>query len=207
MTFSTLTAVRSLAPTLALAVGFASPSLAQIADPARAPVQALDDGLLAIMKGGAALGTQGRGAKIAPLVDQTFDIGLITRLSVGPDWVKVAPADQAALVAGMRRLTVAQYASNFSSYSGQSFTIDPKVEARGADKLVRTTLSAPKQDSVAIGYRLRQSGGKWRIVDVYYRNAISQLATRRADFESIFAKGGAKALISHLDALAAKSGR
>ena len=186
---------------------FIHPAVAQVADPARAPVQALDDGLIAIMKGGSGLGTAGRAAKIAPVIDQTFDIGLITRLSVGPDWVKVAPADQAALVTGMRRLTVAQYAANFSSYSGQNFTIDPKVEARGADKLVRTTLSAPKGESVAIGYRLRQSGGKWRILDVYYRNAISQLATRRADFESIFAKGGAKALISHLDALAAKTGR
>lgn len=204
MTFSSRIPVRASLSVAALLV--AAPALAQ-ADPARAPVQALDDGLLAIMKGGSGLGAAGRAAKIGPVVDQTFDVGLITRLSVGPDWVKVAPADQAALVAGMRRLTVAQYAANFSSYSGQSFTIDPKVEARGADRLVRTTLTTPKNDSVAIGYRLRQSGGKWRIVDVYYRNAISQLATRRADFESIFAKGGAKALISHLDALAAKSGR
>lgn len=204
MTFSSCIPVRASLSAAALLI--AGPALAQ-ADPARAPVQALNDGLLAIMKGGSALGATGRAAKIGPVVDQTFDIGLITRLSVGPDWVKVAPADQAALVAGMRRLTIAQYAANFSSYSGQSFTIDPKVEARGADKLVRTTLATPKSDSVPIGYRLRQSGGKWRIVDVYYRNAISQLATRRADFESIFAKGGAKALISHLEALAAKSGR
>ncbi|GGA53665.1 ABC transporter substrate-binding protein [Sphingomonas psychrolutea] len=204
MTFRSRISMRAGLSVVALSV--AGPALAQ-ADPARAPVQILDDGLLAIMKGGSGLGAAGRAAKIGPVVDQTFDIGLITRLSVGPDWVKVAPADQTALVAGMRRLTVAQYAANFSSYSGQSFTIDPKIETRGADKLVRTTLSAPKDDSVAIGYRLRQSGGKWRIVDVYYRNAISQLATRRADFESIFAKGGAKALISHLDALAAKTGR
>lgn len=204
MTLSSRIPVRASLSAAALLV--AAPALAQ-ADPARAPVQALDDGLLVIMKGGSGLGAAGRAAKIGPVVDQTFDVGLITRLSVGPDWVKVAPADQAALVAGMRRLTVAQYAANFSSYSGQSFTIDPKVEARGADKLVRTTLSTPKSDSVAIGYRLRQSGGKWRIVDVYYRNAISQLATRRADFESIFAKGGAKSLIGHLDALAAKSGK
>uniref|UniRef100_UPI0035CA80EF ABC transporter substrate-binding protein n=1 Tax=uncultured Sphingomonas sp. TaxID=158754 RepID=UPI0035CA80EF len=189
------------------ALALAAPLAAQATDPARAPVQALDDGLLAIMKGGAALGTAGRAARIGPVVDQTFDIGLITRLSVGPDWLKVAPADQTALVAAMRRLTVAQYAANFSSFGGESFTIDPKIDTRGADKLVRTTLSAPKGDTVSIGYRLRASGGKWRIVDVYYKNAISQLATRRADFESIFAKGGAKALISHLNDLAAKGGR
>lgn len=197
--------IRSVVTGVLLTVS--APALAQAADPARAPVQMLDEGLLAIMKGGSGMGQQGRIAKIGPVVDQTFDIPLITRLSVGPDWVKVAPADQTALVAAMRRMTVAQYASNFSSWSGQSFTIDPKVETRGADKLVRTTLSAPKDDAVPIAYRLRQSGGKWRVIDVYYRNAISQLATRRADFAGVFAKGGARALISHLDALAAKSDR
>jgi len=185
----------------------AAPAAAQTADPARAPVQMLDDALIGIMKGGSSLSMQGRMAKIGPVIDQTFDIPLITRLSVGPDWVKVGPADQTALVAAMRRMTVAQYASNFSSWSGHSFTIDPKIETRGADKLVRTTLSAPKDDAVPIAYRLRQSGGKWRVIDVYYRNAISQLATRRADFAGVFAKGGAKALITHLDALSAKSGR
>lgn len=188
-------------------VSIAAPAVAQTADPARAQVQTLDDGLLAIMKGGSSLGMSGRIAKIGPVVDQTFDIPLITRLSVGPDWVKVAPADQSALVAAMRRMTVSQYATNFSSWSGHSFTIDPKIETRGADKLVRTTLTAPKDDAVPIAYRLRQSGGKWRVIDVYYRNAISQLATRRADFASVFAKGGAKALIAHLDVLATKSGR
>jgi len=190
-----------------VALAASAPVAAQTADPARAQVQTLDDGLIAIMKGGSSLGTAGRASRIGPVVDQTFDIPLITRLSVGPDWVKVAPADQTALVAAMRRMTVGQYATNFSSWSGHTITIDPRIETRGADKLVRTTLSAPKEEAVPIAYRLRQSGGKWRVIDVYYRNAISQLATRRADFASVFARGGAKALIARLDALATKSVR
>ena len=51
----------------------AVPAFAQAADPARAQVQMLDDGLIAIMKGGSSLGTAGRTAKIGPIVDQTFD--------------------------------------------------------------------------------------------------------------------------------------
>ena len=197
--------LRSLRAAVAAAVLCASaPVLAQAADPASAPVRTLDDGLVAILK---TPGYPARAARIAPVVDQTFDIALVTRLSVGTGWTKIAPADQTALVAAMRRLTVAQYAANFSGFSGQSFAIDPKVELRGGDRLVRTTLRAPREDAVAIAYRLRQSGGQWRIIDVYYNNAISQLATRRADFEGVFARGRAKALVAHLDALAAKAGR
>lgn len=174
------------------------------ADPAVAPVQALDAGLIAIMKSGG--GTAGRAAAIGPVVDRSFDLPLMTRLSVGPAWTGMSAADQQALVAAFRRLTVSSYASNFKGFSGQSFTIAPQVEARGGDKLVRTTLNNPKGSPVAISYRLRQSGGGWRIIDVFYRNSISQLATRRSDFASVLQSGGAKALIAHLDALAAKAG-
>lgn len=195
--------IRSIPRALAAALLCATaPVFAQTADPAGAPVRMLDDGLIATLK---TAGYASRAARIAPVVDQAFDIALITRLSVGAGWTKIAPADQTALVVAMRRLTIAQYASNFSGFSGQTFAIDPRIEIRGGDKLVRTTLKAPKEDPVAIAYRLRQGAGRWRIVDVYYNNAISQLATRRADFEGILARGGAKALVAHLDALAAKA--
>ena len=180
-------------------------AIAQANDPARATVQALDDGLLTIMKAGKTAGIAGRSARIAPVVDRTFDLPLMTRLVVGPSWNTMSPADQTALVAAFRRMTIGQYARNFDGWSGESFTIAPQVEERAGDKLVRTTLSG-SGGPVAISYRLRQSGGQWKIIDVFYKNAISQLATRRADFASVLASGGPKALIAHLDKLATKAG-
>jgi phospholipid transport system substrate-binding protein len=180
-------------------------AVAQVEDPARATVQALDDGLLTIMKAGKAAGVAGRSARIGPVVDRTFDLPLMTRLVVGPSWNTMSPADQTALVAAFRRMTIGQYARNFDSWSGESFAIAPQVEERAGDKLVRTTLKGSGAP-IAISYRLRQSGGQWKIIDVFYKNAISQLATRRADFASVLASGGPKALIAHLDQLATKAG-
>lgn len=188
-----------------LALALPAPALAQ-ADPAVAPVQALDNGLLQIMKAGKAAGKAGRAAAIGPVVDRSFDLALMTRLAVGTSWPTIAPADQQALVAAFRRLTVAQYAANFDGFSGESFTVSPQVESRAGDRLVRTTLNQPKGSPEQLNYRLRDTGHGWRIIDVYYRNAISQLATRRSDFASILQSGGAKALVRHLDALAAKGG-
>jgi len=193
---------RFLAPTLLLVPAAA---VAQAEDPARATVQALDDGLIAIMKSGKAGGVAGRSALIAPIVDRTFDLPLMTRLVVGPSWNTIAPADQTALVTAFRKMTVGQYARNFDSWSGESFVIAPQVEERAGDKLVRTTLRG-SGEPVSISYRLRQNGGRWKIIDVFYKNSISQLATRRADFSAILASGGPKALIAHLDQLATKSG-
>jgi phospholipid transport system substrate-binding protein len=190
---------------LLAAAPLATPATAQTSDPAGAPVAALDDALLGIMKGGKALGFSGRAAKIGPAVDRAFDIPLMTRLSVGPAWTTTAPADQTALVAAIRKLTIAQYAGNFDGWSGETFKITPQVETRGSDKLVRTTLAAPKGSPTAIAYRLRQSGGQWKIIDVFYQNSVSQLATRRSDFAAVLARGGAKALVAHLDQLSAKA--
>jgi phospholipid transport system substrate-binding protein len=117
----------------------------------------------------------------------------------------MSSVDQTALVAAFRRMTIGQYARNFDSWSGEKFTIAPQVEERGGDKLVRTTLGGSGAP-VAISYRLRQSGGQWKIIDVFYKNSISQLATRRADFASVLASGGPKALIQHLDQLSTKAG-
>ncbi|WP_253717654.1 ABC transporter substrate-binding protein [Sphingomonas sp. AP4-R1] len=181
-----------------------APIFAQVSDPAQATIAALDDGLLSIMKAGKAAGAARRGAMIGPVVDRAYDLPLMTRLSVGPAWNGMAAADQTALVAAFRRLTVAQYAANFDGFSGETFTIAPKVEERAGDKLVRTTLTPKTGDPVAISYRMRQSGGQWKIIDVFYKNSISQLATRRSDFAAALAAGGAKGLIAHLDRLAAK---
>ncbi|AYJ86842.1 hopanoid biosynthesis protein HpnM [Sphingomonas paeninsulae] len=176
-------------------------------DPASASIRSLDNGLTAIMKGGKAMGFAGRAAQIGPVVDQVFDIPAMTRLSVGPAWTSMTEGDKTALIMAFRRSTIAQYAGNFDGWSGEVFTIDPKVETRGSDRLVKTVLKAPKGNPTQLAYRLRQSGGSWRVIDIFYQNSISQLATRRSDFARIVSIGGAKALIAHLDQLSAKAAR
>ena len=52
---------------------------AQPVDPAIATVQSLDDGLLAIMHSGSAAGMAGRSRAIAPVIDRTFDLPLMSR--------------------------------------------------------------------------------------------------------------------------------
>jgi phospholipid transport system substrate-binding protein len=187
----------------ALAFALAAvPVMAQAADPAAATVESLHGGLLTIMRAG---GTQASRARaIGPVVDRTFDIPLMTRLAVGPSWNTIPAAQQSALVQAFRALTVSQYAKNFDSYGGERFTT-AGVEARGPDKLVRTVLQSGSTRE-ALNYRVRNSNGQWKIVDVYYRNAISQLATRRADFARVLQQGGATALIAHLNRLAARAG-
>lgn len=200
-----MTRLTRLSSTFLLLIAAPVIAPAQTQDSASQPVQLLDDGLVAIMKGGKAMGFAGRASRIGPIVDRVFDLPLMTRLAVGPNWTTMTPTDRTALVAAFRRLTIAQYAGNFDGWSGESFSIDGKVEDRAGDRLVKTVLKSPKGQPTQLAYRLRQGAGGWRVIDVFYQNSISQLATRRSDFARIVASGGARGLIRHLDELSEKA--
>lgn len=185
----------------------ATPVVAQAPSPAVATVQAFSDSLIASMRAGATLSFAARSARLTPVIDRSFDLPLSTRLAIGPQWSTFAPADQVALVAAVRRMTIAEYARNFSSWNGEAISVDARANVRATDALVRTTLTRRSGSPVILAYRLRQSGGSWRIIDVLFNGTISQLATRRSDYARILASGGARALIRHLDQATANAAR
>ena len=67
------------------------------------------------------------------------------------------------------------------------------------DKLVKSQLIGKSGTPTAFTWRMRQTGGQWKIVDVFYNGAISQLASQRSDFQSTLASGGAAALVKKLN--------
>jgi phospholipid transport system substrate-binding protein len=186
-----------------LAMG-GTPARAAPADPAAAQVEAFDASLIETMKAGKALGFDGRVRKLDPVVRRAFDIPTMIRFAVGPAWPGLSAADQQSLTNAFARLTTAGWARNFDDYDGERIEVDPKVVTRGVDKVVTTRIIPQRDAPTTIIYRMRQSGGAWKIIDVYYNGAISELTTRRADFASTLAKGGAPALVAHLNALADK---
>jgi phospholipid transport system substrate-binding protein len=175
-------------------------SMAQT-DPAAAQIQSFYDALLDSMKNGKALGVQGRYNKLKPAVEQAYDLQTMTRFVSGPGWASFSPSDQQALVTAFERMTIANYAKNFDSFGGEKFTVDPAVQTRGTDKVVMSKLVTGSQ-TIPFNYRMRQSNGTWKIIDVYLNGSISQLATRRSDFSSTVSSGGAAALIKKINELA-----
>jgi phospholipid transport system substrate-binding protein len=145
--------------------------------------------------------TKGRFDKLKSTVEQDFDLPGMTALSVGPTWSSISAADQKALTDAFARFTIANYARNFDSYSGQNFSIDPTVAERGSDKFVKSTMKSGT-DTVAFNYRLHQTGNSWKILDVYLAGNISTLAQKRADFATTLAGAGPVGLAKKIDALA-----
>ncbi len=178
----------------------AVPARAQGADPAAAAVQNFYDALVASMKSGGT--TKSRYEKLKPAVEQNFDLPGMTALSVGPGWSSMTPADQKALTEAFERMTVANYAGNFDSFSGEKFTVDPAVTERGDNKFVKSTLKPSSGAAIPFNYRVHEAGGSWKIVDVYLNGNISQLAQKRSDFGATLQASGPQGLAKKISAIA-----
>ncbi|HZP70376.1 MAG TPA: ABC transporter substrate-binding protein [Pseudolabrys sp.] len=142
------------------------------------------------------LSVRERDRRFTPAITSAFDLPTMTRLAVGPSWQSFSPAQQTAVRDAFARFIIADYASQVTDYSGESFVVDPKTvpEPRGGGEVVKTKLLQPGGRTVSINYLVR--GG--RVVDIYLNGTISDLATRRDEFASIIASGGADALIKRL---------
>ncbi|WBO23004.1 ABC transporter substrate-binding protein [Sphingomonas abietis] len=162
---------------------------AQASDPA-ARIGAYDDAVIAVMK--AKLATAARADRFEPLVKSYYDMPTIAGLVAGPAWAKASAADKASAVAALTRHSAVSLARNFKSYDGTPFTVDPKVIERGPDRVVKVTIGGD-----TLFYRMRETGGSYRIVDVI-SGGVSNLALQRADLATTIQTGGLPAMVKKL---------
>lgn len=180
----------------AILAATAQPALAQ-ASP-EAVVERFHEVLAGAMRQARQLGPRGRFERLQPAMQAAFDLPAMTRIAIGPPWSRMEAAQQQALVQAFSDWSVATYASRFDGFSGESFRTTGQSTLRNNDRMVQTALDRPGNDPVQLNYLLRQSGGAWRIVDIYLTGSISELASRRADFARVLAEGGADRLIAEL---------
>jgi phospholipid transport system substrate-binding protein len=159
-----------------------------------------------VMKQGDQLGFAGRYKKLDPVLHKAFNLPLMTRFAVGLVWNDTSPAEQQQITTAFSSFSVATYASRFARYDGEQFSVTGEKPVPDG-KIVETTLKPKTGDAVALNYLMRQDEqGNWRIVDVFLNGAISELATRRAEFSSVIKRDGIGALVNSLDAKSKQMG-
>jgi phospholipid transport system substrate-binding protein len=173
------------------------------AEEAAAVATSFNEALLASMRNADSLGYAGRYAQLRPAVVQTFDVPFMAEKVLGRRWGELSEQDREHWRETFANLLTATYAGRFVGFRGQTFlTLGDEPAARGT-VLVKTRLDDPKGDDVAIDYRMRRADGSWRVVDVYLKGTVSELALRRSEYSSVLEREGFPAL---LDAVHAKIG-
>lgn len=166
--------------------------------PPQAVVESFYGTLIDVMKQASQLGFKGRYDKLKPAIQATFDLPLMARLSVGPQWTSLTPEQEKAVTDDFADLTFSTWASRFDGYDGERFETLPKAAESGAGTLIQTKLVKQNGDVVPLNYLMRQSDGSWKVIDVFLSGTISELAARRSEFSSVLRRDGPDALIALL---------
>lgn len=161
----------------------------------KATIDGFDAALLDVMKNANKLGYKGRYDKLTPVLQNTYDLPLMARISVGPQWATLTPDQQTKVVEAFAALSIATYASRFDGFGGEQFQITSEAPTTGGDDVVDTKMIRPNDDPVDINYRLRKSGDDWKVIDVFLSGTISQLANYRSEFSATLRNKGADALV------------
>ena len=164
---------------------------------AKAVVEKLHESLLMAMNGGAQLGLKGREEMLAPVIESSFDFESICRIVTGRYWKSASDDQKARFMSAFKKLSVATYASNFSSFSGEKFQTEGS-EADHEALIVRTTLRPTEGEPVTLNYLLRQSNEHWRIMNVVAQG-VSDLSLKRADYTAVIKTEGFDSLINRLE--------
>jgi phospholipid transport system substrate-binding protein len=164
-----------------------------------AVIQRFYDALLSVMKEAKRLGFDQRYQRLAPAVAQTYNLALMSRLTIGPEWNRLQPAQQQAVTDAFSRYTISLYANRFDDFNGERFEVDPSTTTNTNGVLVQSTFIKADREKIVFNYLMRQTGDLWQAIDVYLNGTISQLATQRSEYGSVLQQGGADALVKLLD--------
>jgi phospholipid transport system substrate-binding protein len=164
-----------------------------------APIQRLNEALLANMKAGKQVPFAQRFAALAPVIENAFDLDAILAASVGLRWQSMTESEKSALQTAFRRYTISSYLANFDEYNGQSFQIAPSVrKLDNGEVVVDTKILRRDGTSTKLSYVMRKTPSGWKAVDVLLDGTISRVAVQRSDFRYLLTNGGVPALVAGL---------
>jgi phospholipid transport system substrate-binding protein len=182
---------------LAIAGLLAGPDGVSAASP-KDLIQKLNATFIEVMKNAATLGYDGRYAALEPALTDAYDFPEMTRVSSGRYWRELTDAQKEQLIEAFKDYSLATYAARFKGFAGERFEVLDENPAPADSIRVNNQIVQANGQPIRIDYLLRPHGADWRIVDVYLKSSVSELAVRRSEFTSVLAKQGFDGLIAAL---------
>ncbi len=149
-------------------------------------------------------GYDARYASLQGPVVKAFDLAFIAQRAAGPTWANFTEAQKKRYVDVFTRYSVAQHATRFKKFDGERFEMLGTDDVGRGYVRVRTEI-VTSSERVQLDYLMSQRAGGWRIVDVFAKGTISEVATRRADFANVLQSQGPDGLIRDLEAKVAQA--
>ncbi len=144
-----------------------------------------------------------REARFRGLLSQSFDLRFIGRFVLGRYWRDATPDQQNDYIALYGEFLLQTYSARLGGYSGETLTVTGARQANDKDIVVSTVLARPSGPPIAADWRVRTSGGRYRIIDIMIEG-ISMAITQRSEFASVVRRDGIDGLLTVLRARTTK---
>ena len=121
-------------------------------------------------------------------VKQNYNSEKMLSMIIGNQWKNVSNKKRKEIINIFEEYIAKNYVRRFSKMKDFSF-IENKEQNVGKFVMVRSNLVIGKKEKVSISYLLSNDQNKWKIFDVLLAGSVSEIATKKSEFQS-FIKGG-----------------
>lgn len=136
-------------------------------------------------------------ARTLPVMEKYFDFAMMTRRAAGPHWTHYSPEQQKDTTRLLTLLAVRSYCAHFDPVVRTEVTYLAPVALSSERREFRTLMTYYGQN-YTVNYRAEQIAGEWHFYDVVVEG-VSLVANYRAQFDSLFQRGGPEAVIRALE--------
>ena len=124
--------------------------------------------------------------RLKEVVNPMFDFEEMARRSLGPHWRRRSPQEQQEFVKLFRDFLEKVYSDKVDLYAGEKVVYGRETVEDDFAQVESTFVSA-KGEGVSVVYRLRRSGGTWKVYDAVVEN-ISVVNNYRSQFDRVISK-------------------
>ena len=181
-----------------IALATLSPARAVAEDDAGIFVKELGDKAISLLTANGIADAE-RESRFRDLIRTNFDVERIGRFTLGKHVRRADEQQMAEFLKLFEDFIVVTYASRFSEYSGETFSVRSVRSEPGRDTLVLTEILRPSGcPPCRVDWQVRSENGANKIIDVKVEG-VSMSVTQRAEFGSVIQRqGGVDGLIRQL---------
>jgi phospholipid transport system substrate-binding protein len=150
------------------------------------------------------LSRDARREQVKRIVLANTDFDTLCRLALARNWNSFTPEQQAEFKREFESHLSATYGRRLDNYRNERIAIVGERKEANGDVTVQTrVVRGGGSNDFTVDYRLRQSNGQWKVIDVIPEQ-VSLVANFRSQFQEIISAGGPERLLQVLREKTAK---
>ena len=135
--------------------------------------------------------------EITKLVNKTYNTEKMLKMIIGEAWKNINSNEKKELIIVFNEYISKNYIKRFSKIKDPVFeTLENKKLANFF--MIKTLLLLKNNEKVSISYLLTEKDEEWKIFDVLLAGSVSEIATKKSEFNSFLKDGKIDSLLEAL---------